>query len=126
MNFIPCRLVGEGDALSVQLNGISFPVPEDRAGRYRPHVGRELLFGLRPEHITEPRAHASGRGRDFSVTADVVEPMGMETMVFFQVNGAEVCARVDPSCEARPGEQVRLSADLSKMHLIDPKTEAVL
>jgi multiple sugar transport system ATP-binding protein len=127
MNFIPCRLTGEGNALAVQLNGtISFPVPEERAERYRPHLGKELLFGLRPEHITEPRGYVNGRGRDFTVTADVVEPMGMETMVFFQINGSEVCARVDPSCEARPGASVRLSADLAKMHLIDPQTEAVL
>jgi multiple sugar transport system ATP-binding protein len=127
MNFIPCRLTGDGAALAVQLHdSIVFPVPEDRAQRYRPHLGKDLLFGLRPEHVTEPRNYGNGRGREFAVEVDVVEPMGMETMVFFQINGTEVCARVDPSCEARPGEQVRLSADLGKMHLIDPKTEDVL
>ena len=127
MNFIPCRLVEEGSALTVRLDqSVAFPVPEDRAGRYRSHLGKELLFGLRPEHITDPRGYANGRGRDFSVSVDVVEPMGMETMVFFQINGTEVCARVDPSCEARPGAPVRLSADLGKMHLIDPQSEAVL
>jgi multiple sugar transport system ATP-binding protein len=127
MNFIPCRLVGDANALSVQLDpSVLFPVPEDRAARYRPHLGKDLLFGLRPEHITEPRGYTNGRGRDFAVAVDVVEPMGMETMVFFQINGTEVCARVDPSCEARPGESLRLSADLSKMHLIDPQTDAVL
>jgi multiple sugar transport system ATP-binding protein len=127
MNFIPCKLIEEGGALTARLDqSIAFPVPEDRAPRYRQHLGKDLLFGLRPEHITEPRGYANGRGRDFSVSVDVVEPMGMETMVFFQINGTEICARVDPSCEARPGAAVRLSADLSKMHLIDPQSEAVL
>ena len=121
------RLEGEGAALAVRLDdSISFPVPEDRVARYRPHAGKELLFGLRPEHLTEPRNYGNGRGREFAAALDVVEPMGMETMVFFQINGTEVCARVDPACEARPGEQVRLSADLDKMHLIDPQTEDVL
>jgi multiple sugar transport system ATP-binding protein len=127
MNFIPCRLDGDVAGLAVRLSGeIAFPVPEDRTQRYRPHVGKDLLFGLRPEHITEPRGYTNGRGRDFTVGVDVVEPMGMETMIFFAINGTEVCARVDPSAEARPGEAMRLSADLSKMHLIDPQTETVL
>ena len=127
MNFIPCRLEGDAGALSVRLDdAVAFPVPEDRAARYRPHLGKELLFGLRPEHITEPRGYTNGRCKDFSAPVDVIEPMGMETMVFFQLNRTEVCARVDPSCEARPGAPVRLSADLGKMHLIDPQTDQVL
>src|SRR5919198_1908762 len=57
MNFLPCRLIegSNGSAgLSVKLSEkLSFPVPPDRVGRYRPHAGRELLFGLRPEDIIE-------------------------------------------------------------------------
>jgi len=30
--------------------------------------------------------------RNSPVTLDVVEPMGMETMVFFSVNATEICA----------------------------------
>ena len=127
MNFIPCTLLGDGAGLMVRLTeGIEFPVPADRTARYHPYVGRELVFGLRPEHITEPRGYGNARTREFEVPVDVVEPMGMETMVFFTVNGVEVCARVDPGAEARPGETLRLAADLNKMHLIDPKSDAVL
>src|SRR5579871_334736 len=56
MNFIPCTLEQNAAALSVRLaDGVSFPVPESRLPRYRPVVGKSLIFGLRPEHITEPR-----------------------------------------------------------------------
>jgi multiple sugar transport system ATP-binding protein len=60
------------------------------------------------------------------VTLDVVEPMGMETMVYFSVNGAEICGRVAPNAASSPGETMQLSADLAHMHLIDPATELVL
>jgi multiple sugar transport system ATP-binding protein len=56
----------------------------------------------------------------------VIEPMGMETMVFFTVNGTEVCARVEPSAAVAPGQPMRLYANLNHMHLIDPATELVL
>jgi multiple sugar transport system ATP-binding protein len=50
----------------------------------------------------------------------------METMVFFTVNGTEVCARVEPSTASAPGQPMRLDANLNHMHLIDPATELVL
>src|ERR1700745_3898831 len=96
MNFIPARLESNGAGLSLRVSDkYAFPVPAARTERYRPHVGKDLTFGLRPEHITEPR----GEGRDprceFTVNLDVVEPMGMETMVFFTVGGTEVCSTVE-------------------------------
>jgi multiple sugar transport system ATP-binding protein len=57
---------------------------------------------------------------------DVVEPMGMETMVYFTVDGAEVCGRVEPSSAVAPGQPMRLHAKLNHIHLIDPKTNLVL
>ena len=40
----------------------------------------------------------------FEARLDVVEPMGMETMVYFIVDGVEVCARVNPAAAGRAGE----------------------
>ena len=127
MNFLPCRLEQNGAGLCVRLTeALSFPVPESAAARYRPHVGKQLTFGLRPEHITDPRGQERADRYEFTVTADVVEPMGMETMVYFRVDGDEVCARVDPSSASGPGLPMKLSADLSHMHLIDLATDLVL
>jgi multiple sugar transport system ATP-binding protein len=127
MNIIPCRLEQNGVGLKVRLSDdLSFPVPEGRADRYRPHMGKLLLFGLRPEHMTEVRGEERGQGRDFTVTLDVVEPMGMETMVFFTIQGSEICARVAPESAVGPGQPMRLHANLDHMHLIDPDTEQVL
>jgi len=127
MNLMPARLEQNGEGLMLRLSdALGFPVPQSRVARYRPSAGKELTFGLRPEHITEPR----GEGRDprceFTVTLDVVEPMGMETMVFFTVNGDEICARVEPSAAGGPGQPMRLYANLNHMHLIDPATHLVL
>jgi multiple sugar transport system ATP-binding protein len=52
--------------------------------------------------------------------------MGMETMVYFMVEGAEVCARVNPEAAQQPGERMRFMADMRHMHLIDPGNERVI
>ena len=70
MNFIPAKLEGNGSGLTIRLSDkLSFQVPESRAARYRGHVGKDLLFGLRPEHITETRGRENGVGQEFSIIA---------------------------------------------------------
>jgi multiple sugar transport system ATP-binding protein len=127
MNFLPCQLVQNGSGLTVRLSDdLSFPVPADREARYRPYAGRELIFGLRPEDIIETRGETQPGRAPFQVVLDVVEPMGMETMVYFIVNGIEICGRVNPAAAKGAGETMPLVADLNHMHLIDPKTDLVL
>jgi multiple sugar transport system ATP-binding protein len=127
MNFLRCRLVQNGSGLKIRLSeAIGLPVPQPLAPRYQPLIDKELLFGLRPEHITEPRRSDRDPDSEFAVTLDVVEPMGMETMVYFGVDGQEVCGRVDPGSANGPGESMRLHANMNHMHLIDPASGAVL
>jgi len=127
MNFIPCRLERNGSGLIARLSDrLAIPVPQSRTERYLSSVGRPMIFGLRPEHITEPRNGERDERCDFTVTLDVVEPMGMETVVFFSVDGKEVCARVEPSGVPAPGQAMRLHANTKHMHLIDPETQRVL
>ena len=128
MNFIPCQLEQATGALRIKLNDkLAFPVPADRTDRLAGHVGKgNLVLGLRPEHITETRPHSESNQHDFEIPIEVVEPMGMETLVYFVVNGIEVCGRVNPNAGAAAGKPMKLRADLSNMHLIDDSTGKVL
>src|SRR5713101_4214214 len=128
MNFIPCHLEQAAGALRVRLSDtLAFPVPADRTARYTSHVGKaNLILGLRPEHIIETRPHVEPNQHDFENVIDVVEPMGMETLVYFTIVGAEICGRVNPNAGATAGKVMKLRADLSNMHLIDDGTGKVL
>jgi multiple sugar transport system ATP-binding protein len=128
MNFVGCRLERRGDGLEIAIDGGPvLPVPADRVARHAPFVGLPMLLGVRPEHLTEPRVDDDAAGRmRFDVVLDVVEPMGMETMVFFRLGDAQLCARVDPASARGPGERMTLAAHLSHMHLIDPRTDLVV
>jgi multiple sugar transport system ATP-binding protein len=125
MNFIPCRLDDAGGALRVRLTDeIALQV---RTARYRPHVGRDgLTFGLRPEHLTEAKPNGEKQQGYIDATLEVTEPLGMETLVFFRINGVDVCGRVSPEAGAREGTRMRLAASVDNMHLIDEATGRVL
>jgi multiple sugar transport system ATP-binding protein len=128
MNFIPCRMEGGDGALQVRITDeLALPIPPARAERYRRHAGNgKLLLGLRPEHITEAGNHLEPGEVPFEAKLEVTEPMGMETLVYFPLNGTQVCGRVNPNSGARDGAPLRLAANLNNMHLIDGATGQVI
>jgi multiple sugar transport system ATP-binding protein len=128
MNFIPCRVEEANGGLNVRLTeALAFPVPEARCERYRVHAHNGgLLLGLRPEHITDAHANLAPGEVAFDANLDVTEPMGMETLVYFPLNGTQVCGRVNPNAGARDGTPLRMAANLNNMHLIDAASGQVI
>jgi multiple sugar transport system ATP-binding protein len=128
MNFIPARLENGSGALNIHMpGGIVLPVPEERKQRYAAYAGKEVLFGIRPEHLTEirPNDHRPNLA-PLHLTPEVVEPMGMETLVHIWLQGTEISARIDPAIAAEPGRPLALAADMGQMHLIDPQTDRMI
>jgi multiple sugar transport system ATP-binding protein len=128
MNFLPCRLEGSNGSLTARVTDkIAFPLPLARAARYQNLAGKtDLLLGLRPEHLTEARPQMEPGHVPFDVGLEVTEPMGMETLVYFRLEGAQLCGRVNPNAGAVDGQPMRLAADLNNMHLIDGATGTVV
>ena len=119
MNFLPVRVQPGAAALRLA-DGTSLAIPASRADRYRPHIGRDMVLGLRPEHITdEPSSGREGMA-PLAANTDVVEPMGMETLVHFFIGADPVIARCDPATQARPGEPLPLQVNMNHMHLLEP------
>ena len=126
MNFISVKVLNESGLLVQLPGGVRLPVPPQRANRYAPYAGRDMTLGIRPEHLTEVSGHEKPGVAIIQAPVDVVEPMGMETMVHFQIDGAEMTARVAPETPARPGELLPLAADLNQMHLIENESGRVV
>jgi multiple sugar transport system ATP-binding protein len=128
MNFLPCRLEEVAGQINVRLaDRLSLPLPPARAARYRAIPrGEALLLGIRPEHITEASPHPEPGIEGFGAVLDVTEPMGMETLIYFTLEGVQVCGRVNPNAGARDGAPLRLAMDLNNMHLLNEATGVVI
>jgi multiple sugar transport system ATP-binding protein len=106
---------------------VAFSLPANRVASYQGVARNEkVVLGLRPEHVTEARAHPE-RGVDaFDAVWDVTEPIGMETLIYFTLKEVQICGRVNPNAGARDGAPLRLAVDLNNMHLLNEVTGAVL
>ncbi|HZI83374.1 MAG TPA: TOBE domain-containing protein, partial [Casimicrobiaceae bacterium] len=123
MNLLDARLEDRSGDLVVSLGGQAFfAVPGERASACRGWAGREVIFGLRPEHLVW--SETEGDSRSIEVAASLVEPLGTDTLVFFEISGLEMVARLPPEAVRNAGDRVRLRPDLRRMHLFDPATGA--
>ncbi|MCR9121685.1 MAG: sn-glycerol-3-phosphate ABC transporter ATP-binding protein UgpC [Phyllobacteriaceae bacterium] len=84
-------------------------------------AGREVLVGLRPEHI------ALGDAQDASAafTVGAVEPTGAVTYVFSD-DEPELIAIADGISTLKRGDTVGFSIDPGLVHLFDPETEIAI
>ncbi|MCB1741595.1 MAG: TOBE domain-containing protein, partial [Gammaproteobacteria bacterium] len=127
MNFLPCKVVAASDGLAARIGAdIVLPIPPERRERYASFQDKDMLVGIRPEHITDLVAHPSPGQERLDITVDVVEPMGNETMVHFRVGTHAVCARVDPGTPARANQPLPLHVNMNNMHLIEQASGRVV
>jgi multiple sugar transport system ATP-binding protein len=105
MNFLRGRVNGAGVAVG---EGVALPAP----ARARPaDHGREVIVGVRPEHLAVAEDGAPAE-------VVLVEPTGADTQVFCRLAGVDVTAVVRERHEFRPGERVLLKARTT--FLFDP------
>jgi len=125
MNFLPAHLVSSRGGVAVALaDGAELLVPDARVNEYARHAGKSVIFGIRPESISH-RQQRPGFA-DVEARIDLVEPLGPETMVYFSIGDANLCARIDPESGPKPQTAMPLSFNMNQMHLFDVETGSAL
>jgi multiple sugar transport system ATP-binding protein len=89
---------------------------------------RPIIVGVRPEDLA---LTPESQPNTLTGTADVVEHLGNEQLVYVRIPGAVVSdaaetrgstARLDADSEIRVGQRVTLAVNTGKLHLFDPTT----
>ena len=57
------------------------------------------------------------------VVADLLEPMGADTLVWAQFAGHELRLRMDGQVKLEEGQEIEIGLSAESMHLFDAKTE---
>jgi multiple sugar transport system ATP-binding protein len=81
-------------------------------------VGKAVL-GIRPEHFA---VASEGAG----VAVKLVEPLGSDTLIHFDLAGASAIARIDPALRPKVGDRLSLRPQPGKLHLFNADSGQVL
>ncbi len=117
MNFVRGRVARNGAAAVVTPEGETIPAP-DVPGM---EVGREVILGMRPEHLT-----LAADGQGFAARVVVTEPTGSEVQVLAKHGADDVVAVFRERFMPDPGQVIRLVPDLAHAHVFDAETGLVL
>jgi multiple sugar transport system ATP-binding protein len=135
MNFLRGKLVRHdaGAAFALVHEGVTtllpLPVHHPAASHFSKWLDRELILGIRPEHVTDalsarraetPQGYAP---MEVTCTVEMTEPTGPDTLVFAWFNGIRATCRTHPRAGAEAGTRISLAFDLSKAILFDPASE---
>ncbi|AJD52265.1 multiple sugar transport system ATP-binding protein [Thalassospira sp. MBR-102] len=129
MNFINATLINDNGNLAVSIKRDNDPIIlplKDAPESYQSYVGKDVVFGIRPEGLTHKRTGSDEPGSqyvNFDCKVEVIEPTGADTMTVVEIGGKEIVARVRPDRAPQPGEMMTFSADMSQISLFDPVTE---
>jgi multiple sugar transport system ATP-binding protein len=130
MNFFDATLTEDGDAMFVQTDTFKVRVPDEKAQAYRQQgvVGKEVVFGLRPNDIYDPHYPAPNiYAQNVKCKVDITEMMGNEIFLYLVTpTGKEFRARVDPRSPAHVNEEVEVIFNMDHMHIFDRQTEVAV
>ena len=119
MNIFDCTLQSHNDHLFASFAGLNLKIPPDKAHRLAPYSGRQVILGLRPEHIC---LGGNRSGSEFTAQVRIVELLGSEQLLNLEVGDRRLTARLDPATTFQIGETRQFSADMNRVHMFDPDT----
>ena len=148
MNFYTGKLTGTKDKVMVEFGLNKIALPKEKVDlivnldKYL-NTDKEIIFGIRPEDISDTSAEKKANAQSIQVDVDVVEALGAETLLYCSTLKEEVVgqegsfksiddevsnliARVDSRSATKPGQRVELVLDVNHCHIFDKETEITI
>ena len=125
----PCIVAVQGDGFSLASyrhrnpddgtftgGGLEVGFSLDQSPRLTDFLGRDVVLGVRPEHLTFSATAGKAPAR-----VDLIESLGSSMDVYLTTSpGQRLVARVGASNACKPGQSVDLTVSAAHAHLFEP------
>ena len=129
MNFMDAVVNVAGNDVTLSIGNHVLRVPETKKtalidGGYN---GKTVVVGIRPEDVhDDPDFIAANPGSVITSKIKVYELLGAEVFLYFDVEGTQMTARVNPRTELRTGDDAKFALDMNRIHIFDKETELTI
>ena len=117
MNFLKSEIEGAGAKAVLKLGAAKINLKDYTP--LAPLMPKQVEFGVRPEHIRINAGAEAGLSDSFNAVVDIVEPMGSDSLVWLNLGGQTMSARVESSEQYKPGEKVKIRFRVGLASLFD-------
>jgi multiple sugar transport system ATP-binding protein len=127
MNFFPAKLRRDDGNLIVDAKAFDVKVPPANAKALEAYTDKNIIFGIRPEDIHDPKfTPPNVHTESVEAQVDVTELMGNEIFLHMLSGENSFVARVDPRSSMRVGDKAQVAFDMDNVHIFDSETEQAI
>ena len=130
MNFLDAVISEKGGNVVATIGGeheVIVPAAKAKVLKDKGYVGKKVVLGIRPEDIHDSQMFLeTSPSKPMNSVVKVYELLGAEVFLYFDVDGTQVTARVDPRTTAKTGDPIRFAFDMEKAHFFDKETELTI
>ena len=156
MNLLRARLRASNGSLLAEVGSTELELPaESVPASVAAHAGRDVIVGIRPEHLEDAELAGPANGRlVLEAPVTLAEPVGAEVIAHFELDappvltkdtielardvdegdaiqggraeGLTCTARLNPRTKASRGDLLRLVVAPTSLYFFDPETETTL
>jgi multiple sugar transport system ATP-binding protein len=126
MNFFECKLMPQNSELYCDFGKFAIKLPQSKTDLYSSHVNQKLVFGIRPENISDRMESGEHLQERVPAKVNVVEPLGSEVIVELGAGDHTFVARLDPTTAARPMSEMAVYFNMARFQLFDAETGMAL
>ncbi len=129
MNFIDAVCQVEGNRAILKFDKFAVELPGEKAKKVIDggYAGKTVVLGIRPEDIDDKEESlAKFPGSIIETEVTGYELLGAEVLLYYNISGTNMTARVASNTTAAFGEKVKLALDPNKVHVFDKETELTI
>jgi len=129
MNFIDAKVSANNGSVLIDGGGFKVTPPPEKAEKLKAYVGKDVVFGIRPEDIFDKNLAGSltpTQENTASVLVDVIEPMGAIVTMYLSCEDHDIIATIDADTKAVETESMEVVFDMAKSHVFDKETELAI
>jgi multiple sugar transport system ATP-binding protein len=126
MNFFPGRIDARDGRLTFRGRYFKFPISQSWGAALQSHVDRNVLLGIRPEHLRRSSAARSAVAATLLATVHGRELLGAEQHVDLRWAGGEITLRADSRENYGQNEAIKLAFSMEDVYFFDAATEKAI
>lgn len=129
MNFMDAVVENRGEDVFLKVGSHSLKLPVTKVAKFKDgsYNGKTVVLGIRPEDMHDSQLFINS-SPDSVIESDikVYELLGAEVFLYFDVEGFQMTARVNPRTNLRTGDHAKFALDMEKIHIFDKETELTI
>jgi multiple sugar transport system ATP-binding protein len=125
MNFVMGKVTDDGNLkFKNEKSKFDFYFTDEQKDILTNYIGKDIWIGIRPEDIRDTIIKPDdNKYHEVTTNLEVVEPMGNEIFLYFNLGGNPFISRIPVRQKPNPMEEFKFYFDITKLHFFDYKTE---